>query len=141
MSEEQKKPRVSRPKNGARVKDKGRAFEHEISNYLNEKLGLQSSRALLSGSWSGGSGADLQGTPHLHVEAKRTEALNVKAHLRQAVAAVEKRNSAELPAVITRQNRMATGDSLVVLRLCDFVKMYGAFLSVQFDAKGDDELT
>jgi hypothetical protein len=141
MSEEPKKPRVSRPKNGARVKDKGRAFEHEISNYLNERLGLQSSRALLSGSWSGGSGADLQGTPHLHVEAKRTEALNVKAHLRQAVAAVEKRNSAEFPAVITRQNRMATGDSLVVLRLRDFVKMYGAFLSVQFDAKGDDELT
>jgi hypothetical protein len=138
---EAKKPRVSRPKNGARVKQKGYAYEVELSAYLNDKLYMNTSRALLSGSWSGGRGADLEGTPHLHVEAKRTEALNVKAHLRQAVAAVEKRQSRDIPVVITRQNRMATGDSLVVLRLSDFVKLYASHLVDQFGLGPGDSLS
>jgi hypothetical protein len=133
--EPEKKVRKPRPKNGQRSKAKGREYEHELANYFNDKLYMDTSRALLSGSWSGGDGADLQGTPHIHVEAKRTEAINIKAHLRQAKGAVDKRGSKSIPVVITRQNRMATGDSIVALRLQDFVKLYGSYLVLQYDAE------
>jgi hypothetical protein len=131
-------PPASRPQpakpakriNGRRMKEKGSEFERELAAYLNARLNLQSSRAPLSGGGKVGlsGGADLLGTPGLFVEAKRVESLNIREALRQAVTNVRKTASPEAPVVIARRNRETTGESLVALRLDDFLTFYHAFL-------------
>jgi len=73
-------------------------------------------------------GADLLGVPDLFVEAKRVERLNFHDALRQAERNIEKTKSPDAPVVINRKNRMATGESLCLLRLDDFLKYYKAYL-------------
>jgi hypothetical protein len=112
------------------MKAKGDKYERELAAYINEQTGLDSFRAPLSG---GGhvnmvGGADLLGTPDLFVEAKRVERLNFHDALRQAETNIEKTRSDSSAVVINRKSRMKTGDSLVLLRLDDFLKYYLAYL-------------
>lgn len=116
------------------LKAKGDRYELELAAYLNAHLfddRPHVSRAPLSG---GGhtslhsGGADLLGTPHIFIEAKRTETLRPREALRQAIQNAALRNSADLPTVITRQSHVPTGESLVVMRLDDWVTLYRAFL-------------
>ncbi|CAB4159039.1 hypothetical protein UFOVP708_45 [uncultured Caudovirales phage] len=117
---------------GRASKAKGSGYERELAAWLNERVGIRSRRALLSGGGRNDGGADLDGVPHVHIEAKRTEAINVKAALRQAEASIAKGehqpDDKPMPVVVTRQNRMATGESLVVMRADDWVKLYSAWL-------------
>ena len=111
-------------------KRKGDGYERELAQYLRDALGIDCYRAPLSGGGfviAGGT-ADLVGTPLLFVEAKRTEKISVRAALRQACRNKTTTNSPETPIVITRQNRMTTGESLVVLTLDDFLPYYQAAL-------------
>lgn len=111
-------------------KDKGRKYEHEIAGYLNDKVdGLAAKRAILSGSAGASDGADLDGTPLIHVECKRVERLAPKEAMAQAEAAIAKRRREAMPVVVTRTNGMATEESLVVMRLRDWVALYEAMLS------------
>lgn len=106
-------------------KAKGSAFERELAAWLNERVpGLNARRALLSGGGRNDGGADLDGTPHIHVEAKRTETFAPKAAMRQAEAALAKAKDGRMAVVVNRQNRMTTEESLVVMRLGDWVKLY-----------------
>ena len=111
-------------------KRKGDKYEREIAAYLRDHLGIDCNRAPLSGGgfiFSGG-GADLVGTPLLFCECKRTEKISVRAALAQANRNKATTNAPETPIVITRQNRMTTGESLVVLTLDDFLPFYKAAL-------------
>ena len=115
---------------GRGSKAKGSGYERELAAWLNDTVpGVRSRRALLSGGGRDEGGADLDGTPGIHIEAKRTEAINVKAALRQAEAAIAKAAEKAMPVVVTRQNRMATGESLVVMRAGDWAKLYAAWLA------------
>ena len=118
---------------GRGCKDKGSAYERELANHLNQNLfGAECVyRAPLSGGGSVNSaagGADLIGTPGIFVEAKRVERLNVREALSQATRNVTTRRSPDFPTVITRKNFEGTGDSLVVMRLDDWMELYGAWL-------------
>lgn len=112
------------------MKQKGDNYERELAAYINNKTGIESFRAPLSGGGNVGmsGGADLLGVPDLFVEAKRVERLNFHDALRQAERNIGKTKSPDAPIVINRKNRMATGESLCLLRLDDFLKYYKAYL-------------
>ena len=118
---------------GRGSKAKGDKYERELSAYINEKTGLESFRAPLSGGGKVGlsGGADILGTPELFIEAKRVERLNFHDAMRQAEMNVQKTRSQSKPIVINRKSRMATGDSLCLLRLDDFLKFYMAYLRLE----------
>ena len=73
-------------------------------------------------------GADINGVPDLFIEAKRVERLNFLDAIRQAERNKQKTNSPEIPVVINRRNRMTTGESLCLVRLDDFLKLYRSYL-------------
>lgn len=106
-------------------KTKGSNYEREVAAWLNERvLGLSARRALLSGGGRNDGGADLDGTPHVHMELKRTERFAPRDAMRQAEDAISRAGGGPMPVVVTRSNREGTGESLVVMRLADWVKLY-----------------
>ena len=119
---------ATRKISGRGAKAKGSRFEVELAAYINTNTGLASRRALLSGGgWSTG-GADLTGTPHIHVEAKRTETFAPYEAMRQAEKSITASENEVWPVVINRKNNMPTGSSLVVMRLDDFLRLYNGIL-------------
>jgi hypothetical protein len=126
-SEAQPKPR----KTGRALKAKGDIFERELAAYLSSRLAIDIRRAPLSG---GGvihglsGGADLSGTPGVHIEAKRVEALSFPTAMAQAEASLLKSGAPEMPVVINRRNRQTTGQSYTLMRLDDFITLYAAWL-------------
>jgi Holliday junction resolvase len=122
-------------------KSKGDNYEREISAYINEHTGLQSFRAPLSGGgkqFSVGNitagSADIVGTPAIWPECKRTERFTPYEAIAQAERGIAARNSTEMPVVFTRRNRVPTGQSLVVMRLDDWLKFYKAYLNRTTDS-------
>ena len=111
-------------------KRKGDNFERELAAYFQDELNLPAFRAPLSGGGNVGmaGGADVLGVPGLFIEAKRVEKLNFMDALRQAETNKQKTRSPEVPVVINRRNRMTTGESLVLLRLDDFLTFYAHYL-------------
>jgi hypothetical protein len=117
---------------------KGSNYERELAAYLNEFAYLgqhKCERAALSGGGRVGlytGGADLLGTPGLFIEAKRVEKLNFRDAVRQSEDNLKQTNKSgtERPIVITRRSREATGASLCVLRLEDFLHFYRAWLKL-----------
>jgi Holliday junction resolvase len=113
-------------------KAKGSGYERELAAYLTENvLGVRIRRALLSGGGRNEGGADLDDTPLIHVEAKRTERFMPYAAMEQAEEALRKSGAKVAPVVMQRRNHTETGDSLVVLRLRDFIRFYNAALELQ----------
>ena len=111
-------------------KAKGAGYERELAHYLSDALGFKVWRTCVStkfGDQHQGN-HDLDGLPLISVEAKRKERLNFHEAYAQA-----KKNAAtnHMPGVMTRRNRTPTGQSLVVLSLDDFLRLYGALLSVE----------
>lgn len=111
---------------GAGCKQKGSAYERDVCAHVAERIPGITPRRMVNchdGNWRGQK--DLAAMPYLAPELKRVEALNFREAMRQA-----ERNApaGEVPLVITRRNREATGDSLVVLRLDAFLDMYAAWL-------------
>ncbi len=121
-------------KNPRRHKKKGDKYERELARYMSQHLfGCDDriQRTPLSGggsSMGGGGSADLNGTPALWVEAKRTERFELNKSLAQAEAGASARQSTDMPVVINRRNQMATGESVTVLRLDNFLKIYAGYL-------------
>jgi hypothetical protein len=134
-------PRLKSPK------QKGDAYERELASYMATHLepiltGIPR-RALLSGGGVSDGGYDLEnvridvarhGHPssqqyELGVEAKRTETFapyKAMAQAETARANLAKRGFKThniVPLVVNRKNNMATGDSLVCLRLKDLVHL------------------
>lgn len=117
--------------NGRGMKARGDAYERELAAYLSDKLGINASRAPLSGGGFVGlnsGGADLLGVPDLFVEAKRVEALNFREALRQAETSISKTRAPELPIVVNRRNRESEGAAVVAMRLDDFIAIYRSHL-------------
>jgi len=106
-------------------KQKGDDYEREVAEYLNGKLfGRQVvRRRLLSGGGRADSSSDLENTKPFHMELKRTERLQIHEALNQAIMGSV--NTKGIPVVVSRSSRTQTEDSLVVMRLKDFVKVAG----------------
>jgi hypothetical protein len=110
---------------GRSAKQKGDNYERELAAFLSDRLGITARRAPLSG---GGvhapASGDILGTPLISIEAKAVQALNI----REAMAQSVRNAGADIPIVINRRNREATEQSLVTIRLCDFLQFYEALL-------------
>ena len=123
---------------GKACKEKGARYERDLAAWLNEKVyGRECAfRAPLSGGGGGANermtgGADLVGTPLIHVEAKRVERLNFLDAMAQAERSLERSGGSEVPVVINRRNRQTMDDSLVVMRLKDWRILYLALLHLE----------
>lgn len=130
MTDAPKKKRIT-PRG---LKAKGDKYERELATHMANATGLPCARAPLSGGGAIGvfhGGSDLLGTPGVHVEAKRVERLNVLDALKQAEKSLAKTGAPEAPAVINRRNHMATGESLVTMRLDAWLELYAAWLREQ----------
>lgn len=122
-------------KGGRGAKAKGANYERELAAYINGKLGLNARRALLSGGGRNEGGADLDHTPLIHVEAKRTEKIAPYAAMQQAEEAISKMRGEKVkPVVMSRRNHVETGRSLVVMRLDDWLEFYAAALKAGDEA-------
>lgn len=109
------------------AKQKGSMYERELAAYFNACLLLDPpvKRALLSGGGVATGGADLVNTPFIHVEAKRTERFQPYKAMEQAEGAIKKSNEDDImPVVINRKNGVKIQDSLVVMRLEDWINLY-----------------
>lgn len=109
------------------AKQKGSMYERELAAYFNGCLLLDPpvKRALLSGGGVATGGADLVNTPFIHVEAKRTERFQPYKAMEQAEEAIKKSNEDDImPVVINRKNGVKIQDSLVVMRLEDWINLY-----------------
>jgi len=117
----------------SKQKRKGDGYERELAKWLDWMLFRGTERITrmpLSGGGShvgGGGKADLNGTPTIWVEAKRTERFAPYAAMEQAERGIAASKSEDMPVVITRRNRMTTEESLVVMRLEDWANMYSSW--------------
>jgi len=110
---------------------KGNDYERELAEYWNEKMHSGDkvvTRTPLSGGGIHTGKGDLEGLRYLSVEAKRTERFTPGPAMEQATAAA---GDTKIPVVITRRNRVATGDSWVMLKLDDFIPMYQEWCRVK----------
>lgn len=97
---------------------KGADFERKLANILKE-YGYSARRGQ---QYSGANGdADVVGLPHVHIEAKAVEKLNIYDAMEQS-----KRDARplEIPVVIHKKNRR---NILVTMELDEFMKMYKEF--------------
>tara|TARA_B100000212_G_scaffold342369_3_gene329144 strand:+ start:14570 stop:14947 length:378 start_codon:yes stop_codon:yes gene_type:complete len=117
----------------SKQKRKGDGYERELAHWLNENVYGEErcERAPLSGGGKhhmGVGGADLLGTPHIFVEAKRVEKLAWRDALDQAERNSGAKHNGKTPLVVTRRNRESTEDSICILRLKEFKQYYLAYL-------------
>ncbi|KHO62685.1 hypothetical protein THYS13_07480 [Thermoanaerobacter sp. YS13] len=112
-------------------KRKGKRGELELAQLLRE-YGYDTRRGQ---QYSGIEGKDVIGLPHIHIECKRVERLNVYEAVRQAVRDAKE---GEKPAVFWRRNRE---DWLVTMRLEDWIELYREWESgmwLKERGEGDD---
>ena len=114
---------------GSFPKRKGDGYERELAKYFNEKVfdgedKVQRMPLSGGGAVKSSGGSDLKNTPFIYVEAKRTEKFKIHESMRQVEENIQISKSRGIPIVITRRNRETTGNSLCVLRLDDFLKLY-----------------
>ena len=128
----------------SRQKRKGDGYERELAKWLDNMLfnnRNQVQRMPLSGGGShvgGGGRADITGTPTIWIEAKRTEKFAPYAAMEQAERGITGKKSRDIPVVVSRRNQMTTGDSLVVMRMQDWVDLYQAYLASKGELGEDD---
>ena len=128
---------------GRASKIKGSRFELELSKYFTEKLNITVARSYFTRDplQNQGEGAsDLIGLPSLALEAKRVEKLSFPEAMKQAKKNVQ---DGEMPVVVNRRNRQATGESYVLMELDHFIELYRAFGQKEGFVKPDwvDDLT
>ena len=114
---------------GSSPKRKGDGYDRELAKYFNKKIfdgedKVQRMPLSGGGAVKSSGGSDLKNTPHIYVEAKRTEKFKIHESMRQVIDNIETSKSESMPVVITRRNREATGDSLCILKLDDFIELY-----------------
>lgn len=107
---------------GLNSRDKGKRFELELSKRLRE-YGYETRR---TAQYCGNTGdaSDVVGLPHIHIEAKRVEKLNIYDAIAQAKRDAVAGGEGRLPAVFHRKNNCET---LVTMELPDFMKIYTEF--------------
>lgn len=115
--------------NGRASVNRGKVYEREIAKHCSDQLGIHVGRVCsttkLEDDYQGD--YDLFGLRGLAPECKRTERLDLAKAWSQAV----KNAGPNVPCVISRRNRIKTGDSFVHLRLDDFLVFYRAWLAQQ----------
>lgn len=127
---------MAKRSNGRSSVQRGKTYEREVAAHCSTQLGIHVGRVCsttkLEDNYQGD--YDLFGLRNLAPECKRTERLDLAKAWSQAV----KNAGPNVPCVISRRNRIKTGDSFVHLRLDDFLTFYRAWLVQQGHLKPSD---
>lgn len=102
-------------------KQKGNRYERELAKTFRE-YGFTEARRGVQYSGKQGEADDVVGLPHIHIEAKHVEKLNLYNAIQQAERDA---NPDEIPCVFHRRNRTKT---YVTLSLNNFMKLYKGWL-------------
>lgn len=103
---------------------RGKVFEREVAKFFEEGIGVPVRRSVMTTQlFSSIGNSDLVGAPGLAIECKRVESLNFRTALAQAL---RNANRDEVAVVINRRDREKLEDSVVALRLEDFMRLYRA---------------
>lgn len=107
-------------------KQKGNRYERELAKTFRD-YGFTEARRGVQYSGKQGEADDVVGLPHIHIEAKHVEKLN----LYSAIAQAERdANEDEMPCVFHKRNRTKT---YVTMSLDLWMKMYKAWLKENND--------
>ena len=103
-------------------KQKGARFERLLASKFRE-YGYDARR---TAQYCGNTGdaADVQGLPHIHVEAKHVERLNIYEAMDQAKRDAGAGGNGDIPAVFHKKNNH---NILVTVEFDDFMRMYREF--------------
>ena len=108
-------------------KQKGARFERQLAAKFRE-YGYKDSRRTAQYCGNTGDAADIVGLPHLHIEAKHVERLNIYDAMEQAkrdaAAGAVTSDECKLPVVIHKKNNHET---LVTMRFDDFMTIYKSY--------------
>lgn len=122
MTEKDKKVRTPQ-QIGRASKQKGARFELQIAHYLQDH-GYPDAHRTAQHCGKTGDAGDVEGVPHLHIECKHVERLNLYDAYHQSVRDNSAKNSGDIPVVIHKKNRETT---LVSLSLDDFIKIFSTY--------------
>ncbi|MFR8352781.1 MAG: hypothetical protein ACLVB1_09045 [Blautia obeum] len=89
---------------GRASKQKGARFELEVAHYLQEH-GYPDAHRTAQHSGKTGDAGDVEGVPHLHIECKHVEKLNLYNAYHQAVRDSSANGDGNIPVVIHKRNR------------------------------------
>ena len=99
-------------------KDKGKRFELFLSHKLQD-YGFPEARRTAQYCGNTGDASDVVGLPHIHIECKHQERMQLYEWMDQAVRDAEKSN--RLPAVFHKKNN---AEILVTMRFDDWIALY-----------------
>lgn len=122
MTEKIKKTRTPQ-QIGRASKQKGARFELEIAHYFKDH-GFSDAHRTAQHCGKTGDAGDVEGVPHLHIECKRVEKLNLYSAYHQSVRDNSAKNAGNIPIVVHKKNREET---LVSLSLDDFIKIFSTY--------------
>lgn len=108
---------------GRASRQKGARFELEVAHYLQDH-GYPDAHRTAQHCGKTGDAGDVEGVPHLHIECKHVERLNLYDAYHQSVRDNSAKNSGDIPVVIYKKNRETT---LVSLSLDDFIKIFSTY--------------
>lgn len=108
---------------GRASKQKGARFELQIAHYLQDH-GFPEAHRTAQHCGKTGDAGDVEGVPHLHIECKHVERLNLYDAYHQSVRDNSAKNSDDIPIVVHKKNRETT---LVTLSLDDFIKIFSTY--------------
>ena len=102
-------------------KQKGNRYERELAKEF-RSYGFTNARRGVQYSGKQGEADDVVGLPHIHIEAKHVERLDLYGAMEQAIRDA---NEDEMPCVFHRRNRTKT---MVTMRLEDWMILYQGWL-------------
>ena len=108
---------------GRASKQKGARFELEVAHYFRDH-GYPDAHRTAQHCGKTGDAGDVEGIPHLHIECKHVEKLNLYNAYHQSVRDNNAKNAGDIPVVIHKKNREET---LVSLSLDDFLKIFSTY--------------
>ena len=110
---------------GRASKQKGARFELEVAHYLQDH-GFPGTHRTAQHCGKTGDAGDVDGVPHLHIECKHVEKLNLYNAYHQSVRDNNAKNAGDIPVVIHKKNREET---LITLSLDDFIKIFSTYIN------------
>lgn len=122
MTEKAKKTRTPQ-QIGRASKQKGSRFELEVAHYFRDR-GYPDAHRTAQHCGKTGDAGDVEGVPHLHIECKHVEKLNLYNAYHQAVRDNSAKNSGDIPVVIHKKNRETV---MISMSLDDFIKIFSTY--------------
>ena len=104
---------------GKMSKDKGKRFEREVAKLFT----VNGYDAYRTSQFKGNTGqaGDIEGVPHLHIEAKHQERMNLYEWVNQSVSDAKAQGKGNLPIVVHKANNKPV---LVTMEFQDWIRLF-----------------